>query len=311
MWRVRLILLFILGCCMKETTILAGCFYSSTISIVLLWNRKPTKRNPLLSTTTIVPVREGQGLPQTRTTHKLSPIVHRVSSSELGQEEKEVPMGNKVVVVVGSTKNNKRLNPLVEFVGGSTSIVVSTLFYSVLAWQRNGVMAAFFLGSIGNAILSKVLKKVIKQTRPQDLNILSERVRFKPSDGGMPSSHAMSLGFIGTFTSLHQPIWFIPIILVYSSLGLFYRVQVKLHTWEQIVVGVTVGSLNGLLFHMFAESTVIEFLKQTILNEQGLIPYPLLVVPAMVGVMIVGSFERRLTNWITRRDQSRETEQDM
>ena len=220
-------------------------------------------------------------------------------------------MGNDVVVVVGGTKNNKRLNPLVEFVGGSTSIVVSTLFYSVLAWQRNGVMAAFFLGSIGNAILSKVLKKVIKQTRPQDLNILSESVRFKPSDGGMPSSHAMSLGFIGTFTSLHQPIWFIPIILVYSSLGLFYRVQVKLHTWEQIVVGVTVGSLNGLLFHMFAESTVIEFLKQTILNEQGLIPYPLLVVPAMVGVLIVGSFERRLTNWITRRDQSRETEQDM
>ena len=79
--------------------------------------------------------------------------------------------------------DDNKMNPLVSLVGGTTSFVVSATFYGVLAWKRDGLMVAFFLGSIANAIMSKVLKKLIAQTRPEELD-LSTKVRLKPSDGG-------------------------------------------------------------------------------------------------------------------------------
>jgi acid phosphatase family membrane protein YuiD len=48
-----------------------------------------------------------------------------------------------------------------------------------------------------NAILSKIIKKIVNQNRPSELQTNSN-INLKPSDGGMPSSHAMSLGFIMT-----------------------------------------------------------------------------------------------------------------
>ena len=56
---------------------------------------------------------------------------------------------------------------------------------------------ALFIGSILNAIVGKILKKILNHDRPAELE-LSDKVKLKPSDGGMPSSHAMSLSFIGT-----------------------------------------------------------------------------------------------------------------
>ncbi|KAL7558090.1 hypothetical protein ACA910_020042 [Epithemia clementina (nom. ined.)] len=185
-------------------------------------------------------------------------------------------------------------------VGSHTSIVVSGLFYAALVWKRNGFMAAFFLGSIGNAILGKILKKMIQQTRPPDMVVSA--LRLKPSDGGMPSSHAMSLGFIGTFILLHQPYWFVPIFIL-TATSLLYRVQVRLHSWDQIAVGLVVGSTNAMFYYTFAESSVIEFLNQTIMNKQGLLPYPFLIVPTVVGAAVVGSLERRISNWIQQRSK--------
>ena len=199
----------------------------------------------------------------------------------------------------------EKLNSLVSLVGGTTSLFVSGLFYVVLVWKRNAVMSAFFIGSIGNAVLGKVLKKIINQTRPPDM-VVSE-LRLKPSDGGMPSSHAMSLGFIGTFTFLHQPFWLLFPILLFTATSLLYRVQVKLHTWEQVVVGLTVGSTNAFLFYTYVESTLIDLLQQTILNQDGLLPYPFLIVPSVVGALVVGSVERRITNWVNRRKEKVKT----
>lgn len=71
-------------------------------------------------------------------------------------------------------------------------------------------MISFFIGAIMNGILSKLLKKLIQQTRPVELyqsptssstttTTTTARPMEVPQDHGMPSSHAMSLGFIVTF----------------------------------------------------------------------------------------------------------------
>ena len=112
----------------------------------------------------------------------------------------------------------------------------------------------------------------------------------------------MSLGFIGTFTIVHLTSWWtILSIATFSTLSLLYRIQVKLHTWEQVVVGLIVGSSNAYLFHTFAEEGLVQWLTSNVLNPEGLLPIPLLLVPAIVGALIVGSVERRIGNWLQRR----------
>lgn len=165
-------------------------------------------------------------------------------------------------------------------------------------------MISFFIGAIANGILSKVLKKLLNQERPSNISLVV--VKEKPSDMGMPSSHAMSLGFIGMVTALttlpqyyYSPI--IPIVM-YVTISLYYRIHTQLHTKEQVAVGLIVGMLNGILWQSLCSTYVMDWVSNTILNKEGLLPYPLLVVPALVGLIVVGSFERRIRKWIKKTD---------
>ena len=138
-----------------------------------------------------------------------------------------------------SQSKSNDVGKFVEYLGKSTSSFVSLSFFSVLAWKRDAFMFTFFAGAIGNAILSKVLKRILDQSRPEAL-ASEESLREKPTDPGMPSSHAMSLGFIGTFTSLNIPQLWIPISL-YIFVALYYRVKINLHSIEQVLVGIIIG----------------------------------------------------------------------
>lgn len=167
-------------------------------------------------------------------------------------------------------------------------------------------MVSFFIGSISNGILSKVLKKILKQQRPAEL--VESSLELPPSDNGMPSSHAMSLGFIGTFTALQLPWTAVPLLL-YVVVSLIYRVKSKLHTVEQILVGVTVGSLNGMVWRSLCMGNnpwgidVMDWVTAHFLNEQGLLPWYGLAVPALIGAAVVGSVERRISRFLSQTKQ--------
>jgi Na+/H+-dicarboxylate symporter len=119
----------------------------------------------------------------------------------------------------------------------------------------------------------------------------------------------MSLGFIGTFTAMTLPQTLLP-ILIYVAVSLYYRIHTQLHTKEQIAVGLGIGVLNGALWRslcsgtnpLFPSVNVMEWVSSTFLNEHGLLPIPLLVIPAVVGLAVVGSFERRISKWIKKSD---------
>lgn len=131
---------------------------------------------------------------------------------------------------------------------------------------------------------------------------------LKPSDGGMPSSHAMSLGFIATFTALQLPSTMIPLVL-YTAVSLVYRVQAKLHTWEQIAVGLVVGASTGFSWwHLVTGENpwgvhIMTLMADTVLDENGRLPWPALAVPALVGAAVVGSFERRISRWLKSKSE--------
>mmetsp|Transcript_23374 Transcript_23374/g.32750 ORF Transcript_23374/g.32750 Transcript_23374/m.32750 type:complete len:295 (+) Transcript_23374:130-1014(+) len=201
-----------------------------------------------------------------------------------------------------ATDASGSLPPALALVGSTTSAVVAGTFFFALAYRRDALMVAFFIGAISNGILSKILKKVINQARPE--NIASD-IKLKPSDGGMPSSHAMSLGFIGTFTGMLLEWAQIPIFL-YSMLSLYYRVETKLHTKEQVAVGLVVGSTNGYIWKTLCDGTnsylsgvnVMDWVTNAFLNENGVLPFAALAVPALVGALVVGSAERRIIRFL-------------
>lgn len=74
----------------------------------------------------------------------------------------------------------------VTLVGKSASSLVSLSFFLLLATRRDALTLTLFIGSIYNAVSSKVLKKVLNHERPANLQ-LNENVKLKPSDGGMVS----------------------------------------------------------------------------------------------------------------------------
>ena len=103
----------------------------------------------------------------------------------------------------------------------------------------------------------------------------------------------MSLGFISTFTALNLPVVTVPLFL-YTLISLYYRVKVNLHTREQLMVGSILGSFNGLLWSKLYHSYgLVTILRDSILNDQGLLPTSLLMIPLAVGAATVGSLERR------------------
>jgi membrane-associated phospholipid phosphatase len=161
-------------------------------------------------------------------------------------------------------------------------------------------MVTFFFGSIGNSVLSKLLKKIINQTRPEEL-ASSSQLSLKPTDNGMPSSHAMSLGFIATFTALCLP-WTAAPLLLYTFISLYYRINVNLHTWQQVVVGLTLGSVNGYLWHRACHDTtaLLDWVRGSFLfdAQTGRLPLPLLIVPMILGAVTVGSLERRWSDLV-------------
>jgi dolichyldiphosphatase len=201
---------------------------------------------------------------------------------------------------------NSLVNMAVKAVGSSTTFVVAGIFFVVLAWKRDALMVSFFVGSISNGILSKVLKRIINQTRPPEL--ADADIHLKPGDNGMPSSHAMSLGFISTFVSQQLP-WTQMPLAIYVVLSLLYRVQVKLHTWQQILVGLVFGCLNGFAWFRLCVGdnpwgiSVMDFVAKHFLDANGLLPIPMLAIPLVLGAMTVGSFERRIGMWLKKKKE--------
>lgn len=219
-----------------------------------------------------------------------------------------------------SDKNKGALFQVTTAVGKTASMFVAASFFVVLAYRRDALILTMFIGAISSGVQGKVLKKVLKQERPQGLyeDGDGDRPSLKPSDGGMPSSHAMSLGFI--FTSLIlgvAPEPYRPALgasaVVYSALALRYRVRSQLHTIEQIAVGTVLGVVNGWAWLKLAvggadlDGSVLVWVQQHVVNaDTGLLPYPALAVPAFMGLIVVGSFERRIGRWITNRGKDSE-----
>ena len=246
--------------------------------------------------------------PTVKTTRNINPsssVSSRLSTTMANNNHQTIFLA-KEDAPSKSSETSSLLSTVYEKIGSTTSIVVAGTFFVVLAYQRDALMVSFFIGAISNGILSKVLKKVLNQERPAELD--ETQLDLPPSDNGMPSSHAMSLGFICTFTALQLPWTALPLLL-YVITSLVYRVQTNLHSTEQILVGITIGTLNGYIWKSLCFGSniwninVMEWVTANLLNAQGVLPVYAMAVPALVGAAVVGSIERRISRFFKNRSK--------
>lgn len=205
-------------------------------------------------------------------------------------------------ISLDDSDSERMLNKITTIVGKSASTLVSASVVVLTLW----------IGSILNAILSKVAKKVLNHDRPAQLQN-SDSVKLKPSDGGMPSSHAMSLAFIGTsilgsVVPVENRVLVGLVFGTYSAIALRYRVREHLHTVEQVAVGVVLGVMNAFVWLQYGMGRsgdvgpVVSYAREHWVSaETGLFPYSALAIPVVVGIVVVGSFERRIALWIEER----------
>ncbi|KAK9767567.1 hypothetical protein K7432_002540 [Basidiobolus ranarum] len=117
--------------------------------------------------------------------------------------------------------------------------IVSFLYLPLIQVPYVGIGAGFC------AITAKTLKSIIRQPRPSSLKV---RHGY-----GMPSSHSQNTAFFTCYFNLFQlrqtlTIGGFMISLLTNGfllLILWSRVNFKHHTWEQVIVGLSVGTILG------------------------------------------------------------------
>ncbi|CAM9183326.1 unnamed protein product [Discosporangium mesarthrocarpum] len=155
----------------------------------------------------------------------------------------------------------------VDVLGSSTKWVVAGSVALSLSVRSDSETLVWVLGSLLNAAFSKVLKKSINECRPDGSRL---------QDPGMPSSHAMSLFFLGTYLVLALQeygvdsdigmgfLW--PLgqvetqasIAAYAVTASLWRVKAGLHSLPQIGVGAAVGAADAALWYTIFRRGVVQ-----------------------------------------------------
>lgn len=163
------------------------------------------------------------------------------------------------------------LHTFLEGLNESTKWTVSLVVFGILAARRDVLSAWCVTGSVLAAILCRVLKFAINESRPPSA---------RKKDPGMPSAHANSLGFLSTFVSF-STVWagiggdsvgssslsgvpYVFLVFGVPLIGMFLawlRIALQYHTKAQVIVGWLVGSGVAAWWNQLGYTAILPFLQ--------------------------------------------------
>lgn len=214
---------------------------------------------------------------------KLFPHKTRMSGKFRTKLNDEMETLQQEALIDKSTTLEATLNSLSKW-------VVAILFGGIVLWRHDPEALWAALGSILNAGLSVILKRVLNQERP----VLSSK-----SDPGMPSSHAQSIFFAVIFVIMSMVEYFelnevtaslSAVILVIGSYFSWLRVSQKLHTISQVTVGAILGSIFSYLWFWSWKAIVLDVFESSLLVQ--------VIVVLSAAVMCLGFLIYVVQNWI-------------
>ncbi|CAN0299960.1 unnamed protein product [Ectocarpus sp. 12 AP-2014] len=200
-----------------------------------------------------------------------------------------------------------------DVLGSSTQWVVAGAVGVALITRADVDTLVYVLGSLINAVFSKVLKKTINQVRPDGAQL---------SDPGMPSSHAMSLFYLGTYLViglqehgvllLHPslPSWPLGVTQTQTLLGMYaltaslWRVKAGFHTLPQVAVGAAVGAVDAVLWYHLCHPYLLSQARlgqvDTVFGGPN-IPVELAFAVCFVTFLTFGNAQRKISQVLGRR----------
>ena len=120
---------------------------------------------------------------------------------------------------------------------------------ATVLWDDH-IKVMLVLGALINAIISKLLKRLFRHSRP------AAALSHGMEDHGMPSSHAQSLFYFFVYLSLRivlassypPPVQYALVgsMALFATVSSARRVRIGLHTWLQVLVGALLGSAFAL-----------------------------------------------------------------
>lgn len=154
------------------------------------------------------------------------------------------------------------------------ALIVS--YVTTLYVRREWETAYMFAGQLGCEALNWVLKRLIKQERPSSALGIGKGY-------GMPSSHAQFMGYFAAYLCVHilarpthsfnrsLPVMLVRLtaVVTVAVLVCASRVYLAYHTVEQVLVGVTIGIVVGLVY-----SGPVRSLVRSTSLWQGLVDSP-------------------------------------
>ncbi|CAM9554116.1 unnamed protein product [Ectocarpus sp. 13 AM-2016] len=199
-----------------------------------------------------------------------------------------------------------------DVLGSSTQWVVAGAVGVALITRADVDTLVYVLGSLINAVFSKVLKKTINQVRPDGAQL---------SDPGMPSSHAMSLFYLGTYLViglqehgvllLHPslPSWPLGVMQTQTLLGMYaltaslWRVKAGFHTLPQVAVGAAVGAVDAVLWYHLCHPYLMSQARPGVETVFGgtYIPVELAFAVCFVTFLTFGNAQRKISQVLGRR----------
>jgi len=171
---------------------------------------------------------------------------------------------------------------LYKAIGESTRFAVSGAVAATLLVRRDAETLTWVAGAILAAVCNKILKRIIKEDRPE-----------AGDDGGMPSSHACSVCHLGVGAALRFPLTKMQLggLAAYGATSLAWRVTNRYHTAPQVLVGGAFGGATAVAFRGLSRRLEAEVLPARI-------PLAWILGIYGAGAVVVGSVER--AKWLKR-----------
>ncbi|KAI9337779.1 hypothetical protein BDR26DRAFT_863534 [Obelidium mucronatum] len=173
-----------------------------------------------------------------------------------------------------------------------TPVFIMVSYATLIASRRDIYIATICVGQLLGEVLNLAIKKVIKEPRPSSHPMLSDGY-------GMPSSHSQFMAYFATCCLLHlylktsykNPQW--KHLVAFATISLagivqYSRIHLEYHSVPQVLVGIQIGTMLGLIWFLFTTRTVLPFL----VDQCKILQHPLCVAFCIRDTSDVGDLVR-------------------
>lgn len=142
---------------------------------------------------------------------------------------------------------------IIDYIGynGDEIIILLVILH---IFNRIPYLLSYFIFYFLNKIINQVLKSSIKEKRPENGRFVNGEYDDQINNYGMPSFHMQSMLYstIFLYLSIGSP-KILLLCMIFICFTIYQKIKYNRHTVIQLIIGMTIGCINGYLFYEFTK----------------------------------------------------------